>query len=604
MEVVYKKFKRFRSQSKTAVIYIVEDGFDITKETTKIWKKTINDLIKIKGIRVISEIKMGITHVITANDNIMALDAGLKNSPLPYFVNREWIIKLIERLKECSENDHISTLITELTEKYKYNIKEDGIDEITANSDSANQNNQTSRSLRLEDSKIKIIGSGTHQKKDILKSMINHHCEKSSNNADIVGDIFGSDVGGMNSHGVVMPMFDLEKLARDDNYSTTPTFDQFLADKRKPFAFSKDQRLKEPMKDKNTKLVVELFLEMSKFCALDTTNHLTAEYRSITYKYQASYYKKYGLSENNLMHFGVNCADKICEILSTGTFQKLVIEKEKPDNYYRLELSKVHGIGPGIAGRLIKNYGVKSIDDLKQLIENEDTKDVLSYAQKVGLKYYEDIQKRIPRPEVEAITKMVNDSVGNALGLEKAPTNLLCTTVGSYRRGKEFTGDVDIIIKFPEYLEAQDTEYNTPYKLLFKIIKHLNEIDILKESLSLSEDGNSSKKKRYKATYMGIIKLPKYEYYRRIDIKIYHEKIYCFGVLHFTGDAYFNRSIRAWAQESNYSLSDDGIAYTSGRGKNRTYGERGSYNCKTERDILGFFNIPFYEPKDRALLDN
>ena len=103
---------------------------------------------------------------------------------------------------------------------------------------------------------------------------------------------------------------------------------------------------------------------------------------------------------------------------------------------------------------------------------------------------------------------------------------------------------------------------------------------------------------------MGIIKLPKYEYYRRIDIKIYHEKIYCFGVLHFTGDAYFNRSIRAWAQESNYSLSDDGIAYTSGRGKNRTYGERGSYNCKTERDILGFFNIPFYEPKDRALLDN
>ena len=60
--------------------------------------------------------------------------------------------------------------------------------------------------------------------------------------------------------------------------------------------------------------------------------------------------------------------------------------------------------------------------------------------QKKGLKYYEDILKRIPRLEIEHYkTKFgrIND---------KIPTGTHFEIVGSYRRGADNSGDIDVII--------------------------------------------------------------------------------------------------------------------------------------------------------------
>lgn len=53
---------------------------------------------------------------------------------------------------------------------------------------------------------------------------------------------------------------------------------------------------------------------------------------------------------------------------------------------------EVWGIGPATALKLYEK-GHRTLDDLK----NEDS---LTHAQKVGLQYFDDIQKRIPRDEV------------------------------------------------------------------------------------------------------------------------------------------------------------------------------------------------------------
>ena len=62
--------------------------------------------------------------------------------------------------------------------------------------------------------------------------------------------------------------------------------------------------------------------------------------------------------------------------------------------------SKIYGVGPKKALEL-KKLGITTLEELK---ERED--ELLTTAQKYGLKYYDDIQKRIPRVEIDAYNKI------------------------------------------------------------------------------------------------------------------------------------------------------------------------------------------------------
>ena len=89
---------------------------------------------------------------------------------------------------------------------------------------------------------------------------------------------------------------------------------------------------------------------------------------------------------------GKSTIGKLKEWLETGKVE--VLEKAKNDP--EIMFSNVYGIGPKKAKELVKTHGVTTI---KELREKQDT--VLNDVQKKGLKYYEDILKRIPRKEIE-----------------------------------------------------------------------------------------------------------------------------------------------------------------------------------------------------------
>lgn len=73
----------------------------------------------------------------------------------------------------------------------------------------------------------------------------------------------------------------------------------------------------------------------------------------------------------------------------------------------------------------------------------------LTDAQRVGLQYYDDMQRKIPREEVTRIFEVVK-AAAHAVGPPGNPPS--CTAAGSYRRGKPESGDVDVIItKFGEW---------------------------------------------------------------------------------------------------------------------------------------------------------
>lgn len=81
----------------------------------------------------------------------------------------------------------------------------------------------------------------------------------------------------------------------------------------------------------------------------------------------------------------------------------------------------------------------KGIRTIEQLRKKQDK--LLTDFQKIGLKYYDDFEERMPRSTATQITDIVKKAVkvvyANLVDIEAC---------GSYRRGKPTCGDVDILI--------------------------------------------------------------------------------------------------------------------------------------------------------------
>lgn len=69
------------------------------------------------------------------------------------------------------------------------------------------------------------------------------------------------------------------------------------------------------------------------------------------------------------------------------------------------------------------------------------------FLQVIGLKYFDDMQQRIPRTEVEQVHSLVYGVVKDVLAVEGLPDadRLHCRVTGSYIRGKPMTGTALLI---------------------------------------------------------------------------------------------------------------------------------------------------------------
>jgi hypothetical protein len=127
---------------------------------------------------------------------------------------------------------------------------------------------------------------------------------------------------------------------------------------------------------------------------------------------------------------GPTIMEKLNEYVQTGTLKILEREKTNPVNI----LADVYGIGPKKAKELVDN----GITTIAQLRENQQ---MLNDIQKVGLQYYEDVLKRIPRSEVEQYDVIFQKDFKKV-----ATPDSRFEIVGSYRRGAQNSGDIDVII--------------------------------------------------------------------------------------------------------------------------------------------------------------
>ena len=260
---------------------------------------------------------------------------------------------------------------------------------------------------------------------------------------------------------------------------------------------------------------------------------------------------------NSVKGIGQGTIDRIKEIIDTGTLQEY--EKVKDTVSPMEEFLKIHGVGKQHAKKLL-GKGFKTIDELRACKSIEDH---LNDTQLKGLKYFEDVQQRIPYQEIQKHEVILKDL------LKMIDPEAELTIAGSYRRKSKDSGDIDLLLKASS-------------KKVYDIF-----IDSLKKSDYLVEDLARGSKK-----YMGLGKSMYSPYLRRIDIMYTKPEEYPFAILYFTGSGDFNVRMRDDALNQGYTMNEYSMKHT----KTKEVIEK---TFKTEREIFDFLGYDYLEPEMR-----
>ena len=253
---------------------------------------------------------------------------------------------------------------------------------------------------------------------------------------------------------------------------------------------------------------------------------------------------------------GPTIISKLNEYVETGKIKLLEDERNNPAN----QLAKVYGIGPKKAREFVEK-GVTTVEGLR-------SRDDLTAAMKIGLRYFDDIEKRIPRSEIDAYkTEM------DKIFAEVSPPESSFSIVGSYRRQAKTSGDIDIIVSNAANDRAAFEAF----------IDGLIAQKIIIEVLS-----------RGKTKSLTVTKLPN-KPARRVDFLYAPPDEYPFAILYFTGSKNFNTAQRHRALTLGYSLNEHGL-YHMASGKKTT---KVDHTFQSEDDIFKYMGMEYVEPDKR-----
>ena len=311
------------------------------------------------------------------------------------------------------------------------------------------------------------------------------------------------------------------------------------------------------------------------------------------------------------------------------------------------KLQTIWGVGPRTAQKLF-SWGIL---DIAQLRADQQVLACLNKQQLIGLRHCEDLQKKIPRDEVSAILAYVESAASRVYENRRREAGLppggglKVQACGSYRRGNERSGDVDVLIT----PRSEDPSCNgEAVEVMDLILKDLRRTGFLTDDLTLpGEHGENdiihSEGVRVSDTmsYMGVCRLPSTfggasslqspppssssssfpasssgsplpqrlaeapnpNSHRRVDIKAYPKCQEAFALLYFTGDAHFNRSMRAYVKRCGMTLTDAGMAKcvrgTMSNGKKGRLSVGRSARCRNEQQIFDILGLPYVRPEFR-----
>eukprot|EP00698_Gefionella_okellyi_P021830 TRINITY_DN7149_c0_g1_i2.p1 TRINITY_DN7149_c0_g1~~TRINITY_DN7149_c0_g1_i2.p1 ORF type:complete len:441 (+),score=105.87 TRINITY_DN7149_c0_g1_i2:230-1552(+) len=366
-----------------------------------------------------------------------------------------------------------------------------------------------------------------------------------------------------------LEMFIKTKLASDDPeiQAASSALVDIAAGKRAPQA---------ALCNHNERITVWLD-KLQKFYAMDPKQ----EMRAYAYRKTIAFIKMYprelrsGAEARRIPNVGPSTAEKIDEILNYGVCSRVLEMEKQPECIALMEMRRIWGVGHAKATELYQ-AGFRTVADVRR------NPSLLSGDQLLGLKYVEDFEQKIPRDEVAVIADRVRAEVERLTS-----SDAIVEACGSYRRGRDTSGDIDIAITHKDNKSHAD--------LLPRLILQLHKVGLLTDNLRKSDEGNTD-------LYLGVCQLRPDLPHRRIDLKVVPYAGFGCTLLYLTGSNLFNRFMRQYARYQGFTLGDKGLVMSVAQNSTvrQDYKSTVSLVYHTEEEVFDALGMPYIPPYERS----
>ena len=263
-----------------------------------------------------------------------------------------------------------------------------------------------------------------------------------------------------------------------------------------------------------------------------------------------------GFDPDLLPGIGADLANKIRELVSSGHFLKLDQLRRSVPAGLR-DLLALPGIGPQRARALHKALNIQNLSDLRHALASHQVRKVAGFGAKSEARLQQALDQTTLRPS--RIPRHIARQYGEAIThyLTSLPGVTQVTLAGSYRRGCETVGDLDIVM-------CADRE-----------------LDLSSALSRYSETSSSLVTGPTRCTILLRCGL-------QVDIRLVAPESYGAALYYFTGSKAHNIHVRRLASSSGLKINEYGVY----RGRTRIAGD-------SEISVFSAVGLPFIEAELR-----
>jgi DNA polymerase (family 10) len=257
---------------------------------------------------------------------------------------------------------------------------------------------------------------------------------------------------------------------------------------------------------------------------------------------------------------GDDLAAKIITLVSTGSLPMLEdLKKQVPDSV--LALLRIPGLGPKKAAALHKQLGIQTLEQLKAACDEHKVRELKGFGEKTeqlilqGMSIAHQASQRLYWAEADQFVQALRDHFKPCKSIEQLEF------AGSYRRGKETVGDLDILVVAKKPDEAMDCLEKFP------------------ETTQVIGRGDTKMSIR---TANGF----------QIDLRVVPAESFGAALQYFTGSKEHNVILRGRAKDNGLKINEWGVFRIKGDKETRIGGT-------TEAEIYDTLKLPLFPPEIR-----
>ena len=257
---------------------------------------------------------------------------------------------------------------------------------------------------------------------------------------------------------------------------------------------------------------------------------------------------------------GKGVSEKCHELCETGSLKQMEDLLTKVPKTV-LDLLKIPKLGPKKAAVLFNELGIETLDQLKKACEDGKVRELSGFAEKTEKQILEGISiaaaanERILWADADNIAQRIREHMEGCKQVKQLEF------AGSYRRGKETVGDLDMLV------DSTNSE---------KVMEHFGTFE---EITSVIVQGDTKMSVRLEDEF-------------QVDLRVVPKKSFGAALQYFTGSKDHNVLVRGRAKTMGLRVNEWGVYDTSGKKEKWIAG-------KTEADVYEVLDLPYFEPEIR-----